>query len=103
MYCHKCNCEYRDGINVCPECGDILHPEPPAKIQPADESLCLLCTASDEFEADIIISKLSSEGIPAFKKFKGSDSYSRIILGRTLLGVDIIISEKDLAVAKEIL
>ena len=50
----------------------------------------------------MIIAKLKAEGIFAFKRFKGSDSYNRIVLGRTVLGVDIIVAESDFENAKEI-
>ena len=60
-------------------------------------------TAADEFEANIIISKLMAEGIYAYKKYKGIDSYNRIIFGKTMLGVKVIVGESHLEEAEEIL
>lgn len=107
MFCPECKYEYRGGITVCPECGaelveTLAKPEPSPEFDP-NERACILCTACDEFEADIIVAKLGAEGIYAYKKFQGSDSYNRIILGRTVLGVQIIVGSKSLAAAREIL
>ncbi len=106
MFCSKCKSNYRDGILICPECEEELVEELKKSVSVSfnpDEKICTLCTAGDEFEADIIISKLRSEGIYASKKFKGSDDYGRIILGRTVLGVEIQVGESNLAEAENII
>lgn len=106
MFCPYCEAEYREGIFVCPECEQELVEElekpEPISFNP-DEKICILCSAADEFEADIIIAKLRAEGIYASKKFRGSDAYNRIILGRTVLGVDIEVGESKLSEAKDII
>lgn len=101
MFCPNCRAEYREGIAVCPECGINLIEELKDDIN-HNETPCLVYVAANEFEADVIIAKLKAEGIFAFKRFKGSDSYNRIVLGRTILGVDIIVAESDFENAKEI-
>lgn len=110
MYCSLCKYEYRDGITVCPECGNgLTYVNPDAKEKPNSEAFNpnekpkLLCTAANEFEADIIIAKLKTEGIYGFKKFKATDGYGRIVLGRTVLGVEIIVAESDYQTALEII
>ncbi len=106
MYCAKCKSEYRDGIEVCPECGCLLEENIPEKeeIEPdLNEKGVEVYNAADEFEADIVVAKLKAEGIYAYKTYKGIDSYNKILLGRTLLGVKVIVGEKDSEEAKIIL
>lgn len=95
MYCPKCKYEYRDGIKICSECGCELTEKPDDKKSMIDynSKLCRIYTAENDFEADIIISKLESEGIYAMKKYKSTDGYNKILLGRTIFGIDIFVSD----------
>lgn len=106
MLCPECGYEYREGYTVCPECHCALIN--PTSVSPGPEPRPLekeqwLCGAVDEFEAQLIIANLKAEGIYAFVKYRGSDSYNKILLGRTVLGVDIFVAESDYDTAKEIL
>ncbi len=107
MYCTKCKSEYREGIDVCPECKCPLLeyiPENVEKYEPnINEKGIEIYNAADEFEADIIIAKLNAEGIYAYKMYKGIDSYNKILLGRTLLGIKVIVGEDNAEEAKIIL
>ena len=107
MFCPECKYEYCDGIEVCPDCGAALVEDLSAETEKKefnpDEEICKVYTAVDEFEAEVVIAKLRAEGIYAMKSFKSTDSYSRIILGRTILGVEIFVAESDLETAMEII
>lgn len=63
-----------------------------------------LCTAKDSFEADILESKLRSEGIPSIKKFKGASNFLEIFMGSSsAFPIDIFVPEKTLEDAKNII
>ena len=105
MYCPKCKAEYREGYTQCAECGCPLTAAPPS---PKEQVLshpepALLCDAANDFEADIIVSKLAAEGIRAFKRYRGADSYNKILLGRTILGVEILVAANDFDEAQNVL
>ncbi len=109
MFCPNCKAEYRKGYTHCPECDCALVTElPPSPASPArtpnpNEKPKLLCEAADEFEADLITQKLKCYGIYAYKHLKGTDGYNKILLGRTVLGIQIFVGESDFQDAKEIL
>lgn len=63
-----------------------------------------LCTARDSFEADILESKLRSEGIPSIKKFKGASNFLEIFMGsNSAYPIDIYVPEETLEDAKNII
>ena len=106
MFCPKCKSVYRSGYTVCPECNcDLIDALDTDNADNTDENInpVLLCEAADDFEAEIILAKLKSENVYAFKKYRGSDSYNMIFLGRAILGVEIWVSDKDIEKANDIL
>lgn len=103
MFCPKCKSEYRDGYDRCPECNCRLVENLPEEQKYKTSEPSFLCEASDDFEAEIILAKLKSDGIYAFKRYRGSDGYNMILLGRAILGIDIFVSSADLKTAQEIL
>ncbi len=63
-----------------------------------------LCTAKDSFEADILESKLRSEGIPSIKKFRGASNFLEIFMGsNSAYPIDIYVPEETLEDAKNII
>lgn len=63
-----------------------------------------LCTTKNSFEADILESKLRSEGIPSIRKYKGAGNFLEIIMGsNSAFPIDIYVPESTLGDAKNII
>lgn len=63
-----------------------------------------LTTAKDSIEADILESKLDSEGIPCLKKYRGASNAMEIIMGsNNAYPIDIYVPENTLEDAKNII
>jgi hypothetical protein len=63
-----------------------------------------LCTAKDSFEADLLESKLRSEGIPSLKKFKGASNFLEIFMGsNSAFPIDLYVPAETLEDAKNII
>jgi len=63
-----------------------------------------LCTAKTSFEADILESKLRSEGIPCVKKYRGASNFLEIAMGsNTTFPIDIYVPERTLEDARNII
>ncbi|MDF2654540.1 MAG: hypothetical protein K0R19_1014 [Bacillota bacterium] len=63
-----------------------------------------LCTAKNSFEADILESKLRSEGIPSIKKYKGASNFLEIFMGsNSAFPIDIYVPKDTLEDAKNII
>jgi threonine dehydrogenase-like Zn-dependent dehydrogenase len=71
-WCPKCGSEYREGIDVCADCGAALVAEPPpARTKhrevtgpfPPDDDLVELTTIN-AFEAEVVAAQLRGAGIP---------------------------------------
>ena len=63
-----------------------------------------LCTAKDSFEADLLESKLRSEGVPSIKKFKGAGNFLEIFMGsNSAYPIDLYVPEETLEDAKNII
>lgn len=63
-----------------------------------------LATAKNSLEADILESKLRSEGIPMEKKYKGASNAMEIIMGNNVsFPIDLYVPEECLEDAKNII
>ncbi|MBP6492264.1 MAG: DUF2007 domain-containing protein [Clostridia bacterium] len=63
-----------------------------------------LCTTKDSFEADILESKLRSEGIPSLKKYKGASNFLEIFMGtNSTCPIELYVPEQSLEDAKNII
>lgn len=63
----------------------------------------LLLSNLNGIEAEIIIAKLKSYGIPVLKKSKGTGEIMEIYTGVNLYGIDIYVPTDMLDLAKELL
>lgn len=63
-----------------------------------------LCTAESSFQADLLESKLRSEGIPCVKKYQDASNYIEIFMGNnTAYPIDIYVPAETLEDAKNII
>lgn len=63
-----------------------------------------LCSVKSGIQAEILESKLRSEGIPCERRYKGSSNYMEIVLGRDFAGkIDLYVPAQALEDAKNII
>jgi Putative prokaryotic signal transducing protein len=107
-WCPKCGAEYREGFSECADCGVALvdvppapkpreqHPEVHGPFSPDDDTVELLRT--NPIEAEVIVARLQSEGIPAaFFGSEGYDSYGPLLANAD--GARVMVRRADLEVA----
>lgn len=63
-----------------------------------------LCTADSSFQADLLESKLKSEGIPCVKKYQAASNFIEIAMGNNnAYPIDLYVPEEALEDAKNII
>ena len=63
-----------------------------------------LCTAESTFQADLLESKLRSEGIPCVKKYQGAANFIEIAMANNNASpIDLYVPEPFLEQAKEVI
>ena len=108
-WCPNCGAEYREGFSTCSDCGVALvdtQPAPEPKqhehdfghgpFSPEDDTVEFLRT--NAIEADVIVARLRSEGIPAVVfGSEGYDSYGPLFANAD--GVRVMVRRADLEIA----
>jgi len=99
-WCPKCRTEYEEGYKVCTDCGSELE----EKIEEeAFDHEVYLTTASDSLEADYLEAVLKEHHIPVMRKYRESGAYLNIIMGNTVMGIDLYVPASSLEAAKELI
>jgi hypothetical protein len=105
MKCPKCNLEIDENTMFCsmcqPEMFNQLQEE--NSVESETDETALLMTANDEIQANIVESLLKAYGIPLSRKYKGNDTFGKIILGVTVNGIDLYVPKSALVEAKGII
>jgi len=68
--------------------------------EPKYNELKQVYVANNNMEAEIIISILDANGIPAFKTYDSSGDYMNLYMGASMQGVNILVSSGDLEAAQ---
>lgn len=106
MKCAKCNLEIDENLMSCPMCQtEVLEQLQPTQEQEAtaEEETALLMTANNDIQANIVESLLKAYGIPLSRKYKGNDTFGKIILGLTVNGIDLYVPKSALEEAMGII
>jgi len=102
-YCPKCKQEYESGNKTCSDCDTALVASLPAVEKPDYDQEAFLVSAADGIRAEIIVSFLQSNHIPARKKHRESGAYMEVLMGMTSYGIDIYVPSRLLDEAKKLL
>lgn len=101
-YCHQCNSEYLESVEVCAECGGPLSPEPPASQARPDTKLVPVYLAQGEIDAQMIRSVLDANGVECML----SGESVRLTHGLTVDGlaeVKVLVREEDAERARDVI
>jgi|GEM_PF-5808814 len=89
-FCSECKREYASDCEICEKCGKPLTNNPDENANDMEDTVDnrdkLLTEVADDMEAEIIISKLRSYGIPAMVKHKGITQGVSAVMGSSLFG-----------------
>lgn len=84
-YCHSCRYEFKDEIDVCPDCGIPLREDPPAPDKYKEEKWVELYQVSSPIYAEMVKEVLDNEGIPNYLSYDFITS-AFIVRGSSLVG-----------------
>ncbi len=113
-YCPDCLMEYRDGVDICSDCGAKLVPGSlPKSVENPDDQIdaVLLLKADSVMQAKFLADALDAAGIPYVARGLGiTDSLGGSVGGDVAFGVyssprgpEIFVNPNDLAAARELL
>lgn len=109
-WCPVCKVEYRDGFTKCNECEielvdklEVSENEENEWRLLQDDKEAFLVSVKDEFEFNIIESKLGQAGIPVLKKHKETGGYLNIYMGMSPFGIDVYVPASLMPIAKGII
>ncbi|OGO76687.1 MAG: hypothetical protein A2Y23_10860 [Clostridiales bacterium GWB2_37_7] len=105
MRCPKCNLDIDENIMSCPMCQTKLLEQLQEEKSEKEGTVgtALLLTAKDEIQANIVESLLKAYGIPLSRKYKGNDTFGKIVLGLTVNGIDLYVPKSAFEEAKGII
>ncbi len=84
-YCHSCRYEFKDEVDVCPDCGVPLHDTPPAPEKYREVEWVELRQLPSPIYVEMVKEILDNEGIPNYLSFHFlSSTFS--IRGSSLVG-----------------
>lgn len=117
-WCPKCGYEYREGFELCPDCGAATVEALPPGFRPEEElarpnlrsinptpepPIARLYVAENQLRADELAALLFSSGIPVMKQSLSEDYVMQYYTGRSIGSVGLFVSEHQLGEAKELL
>ncbi len=101
MFCPNCKYEYKEGIFICPDCGEkLIEKLPENKILKFDT--VELCEVEDEFQAYLITSLLEENEIENFVR-ENFLPHTRVVMGEKRKYATIIVNKEKFEKAKEII
>lgn len=95
-WCPKCDQNFEIEADTCPKCGEKLLDSHPSQDAIDLGNPVYLTTAVNEFEADILVSKLKASGILSILRYPGFGSIAKVYCGRCNFEVEILVPEKQL-------
>ncbi|HOK42389.1 MAG TPA: DUF2007 domain-containing protein [Thermoclostridium caenicola] len=99
-WCPECRREYEKGYKVCADCGSELEDHPDGNVF---HHAAYLTTASDSIEADLLEAILREHHIPVMRKYRESGAYLNIIMGNTVMGIDLYVPASSLEDARNLI
>ena len=107
-FCPICHVEYRQGFTHCADCAELLTETLVSNLvsnerNSIDAKPVLLCSTSEDMEANMIMATLQEKGIPAFIKKLGAGQYLSLYMGFSIFGKEIYVPSHQETKAREIL